>query len=158
MLNKQIFQSCSLFLAEQKYDFVPLHNSKLHRTWVHNLTMIDHWQLSILVANFRPLSKSENFWGGLEPLLPLPLLRACFLLLFISLPPSPLFSWCQGAITTVLSTSRKFVASEKHDIILEVMALFYVRLDWISFWRSHLLTLPWSSGKVCLQIWNRTGR
>ena len=42
MLNKQIFQSCWLFLADQKYDFVPLHNSKLHgRTRVHNLTMID---------------------------------------------------------------------------------------------------------------------
>ena len=43
MLNKQTFQSCWLFLAEQKYDFVPLHNSKLHRrTRVNNLTMIDN--------------------------------------------------------------------------------------------------------------------
>jgi len=43
MLNKQIFQSCWLFLAEQNYDFVPLHNSKLHsRIRVHNLAMIDN--------------------------------------------------------------------------------------------------------------------
>ena len=31
MKNKQIFLSCWSFLAEQKYDFVSLHNSKLHR-------------------------------------------------------------------------------------------------------------------------------
>ena len=44
MLNKQIFQSCLSFsaLADQKYDFVPLHNSKLHgRTRVTNLAMVD---------------------------------------------------------------------------------------------------------------------
>ena len=47
MKNKQIFKSCWLFLAEQKYDFVPLHISKLHRrTTVHNLTMTDNtWKL-----------------------------------------------------------------------------------------------------------------
>ena len=37
------FRSIQLFLAEQKYDFVHLHNSKLHRrTTVHNLNMIDN--------------------------------------------------------------------------------------------------------------------
>ena len=77
MRNKQIFQSCWLFLAEQKYDFVPLHNSKLHRrARVHNITMIDHWQLSILVAKFHFCSrnsfKSGNFWGGSSPPCPSP--------------------------------------------------------------------------------------
>ena len=34
---------CWLYLAEQKYDFVHLHNSKLHRrTTVHNLAIIDN--------------------------------------------------------------------------------------------------------------------
>ena len=47
MKNKQIFKGCWLFLTEQKYDVVPLHNSKLHRrTTVHNLTMIyNTWKL-----------------------------------------------------------------------------------------------------------------
>ena len=42
LTNKQAFQSFWLFLAEQKYVFVFLHNSNLHRrTRVHNLTKID---------------------------------------------------------------------------------------------------------------------
>ena len=37
------FKAVFFFLAEQKYDFVHLHSSKLHRrTTVHNLTMINN--------------------------------------------------------------------------------------------------------------------
>ena len=42
-LISRYYISCWLFLAEQKYDFVHLLNSKVHRkTTVHNLTMIDN--------------------------------------------------------------------------------------------------------------------
>ena len=72
---KQIFQSCWLFLAEQKYDLVPLYNSKLRRRIVRDLTMIDNnWKLqlpltaghlskqnSTFVAEFN--SNLKNFWG-----------------------------------------------------------------------------------------------
>ena len=82
MLNKQIFQSYWLFFAEQKYDFIPLHNSKLCRkTRVHNLTIIDNTlklslPLTAVYFSSGNYFKSENFWGGSSPPLPLPLLRA----------------------------------------------------------------------------------
>ena len=76
-------------MAEQKYDFVPLHNSQLlGRTTVHNLTMIDNtWKLwlpmtavhsskqnSTFVAEFNSNLKIPR-GGWSPPPLPLPLLR-----------------------------------------------------------------------------------
>ena len=78
MLNKQIFQSYWLFFAEQKYDFIPLHNSKLCRkTRVHNLTIIDNTlklslPLTAVYFSSGNYFKSENFWGGSSPPCPSP--------------------------------------------------------------------------------------
>ena len=76
-------------MAEQKYDSVPLHNSKLYRrTTVYNLTMIDNTsklllpltavhvskQNSTIVAEFNSNLKISE--GGARAPLPLPLVRA----------------------------------------------------------------------------------
>ena len=60
-LINRYYISCWLFLAEQKYDFFHLLNSKVHRTEQQYIILLwstilwnfnFHWQLSILVEKF----------------------------------------------------------------------------------------------------------
>ena len=55
-------------MAKQKYDFVPLHNSKLHRiTVIHNLTTIDNtWKLSLPLTAAHFSAQISSFFSNLK--------------------------------------------------------------------------------------------